>query len=295
MRFPFCGVPLSKPLPAVAVSLAISSLLLGACLLRPVKVTDPLPPVVIDAHSHIFNANYLPVSAICRSRGVPPLVSDAIEIVLLSLTENSEFAESLVRTESVGEVNAQALLNLKRSIEPAPEAREDVLDEVFSPERMAVVRAKLSPEQRNALLDYIGRPAVSTLSESVLTAEDLARALEKAGVLTDRHTADAAIAATGISGYLRFIGVVTSSERVQLKTLSMTFPKVDLFVAHMMDLENTYNQMPTFPFALQVRKMMDLQAENPGNLLVFGAFDPFRRESSLAMAREAYDSGVAGF
>jgi predicted TIM-barrel fold metal-dependent hydrolase len=38
-----------------------------------------------------------------------------------------------------------------------------------------------------------------------------------------------------------------------------------------------------------------LQNENPGTLLTFAAYDPFRREESVATAKDAYDRGVIGF
>ena len=292
--------PVSEKIPLIVAcaqrtALVIGSLLLASCGTQPVPVTSPLPAVVIDAHSHVFNAHYLPVRAICLSRGLSPDVAEAIEIVVLSLTDDSHLAEPALLSERGEAVDVLALRNLKRSVETMIRARTDVLAEVFTPARVAVIRAKLSPKQRHALLEFIGRPTVAAMADPLVTAEDLARALEKAGILSDRHGAGPALAANGISGYLRFLGVVISSERVQLKSLSRTFPKVDLFVAHMMDLENTYDQQPTFPFALQVRKLMALQAENPKTLLMFGAFDPFRREAALPMAEAAYAEGVAGF
>src|SRR5258707_957803 len=85
----------------------ISSVLLAGC-----QCTKPVlcntPPVVIDAHSHLFNANYLPVREICISRGVPRLAAEAIEIIVLFLTGDSHLGEVDAKAETRARDEVQA-------------------------------------------------------------------------------------------------------------------------------------------------------------------------------------------
>jgi predicted TIM-barrel fold metal-dependent hydrolase len=259
------------------------------------------PPVVIDAHTHLFNARYLPIREIAASRGVPLNVAEGVENILLLLTPPSTLASSSrdLRAAARRKPNRPGTDFLDRISEaPLNEARKMVIDRVIAP-NIEMLNENLTDEQRGDLLAYVrgenARAATSTPPE--LSPEDVARVLEKSQVLEDSHSlmSDPAIRGATLSGYLRFIGIVTSREQELFQGLKRTYPSVGLFVHHMMDMERTYNQQPDFPFPAQIDKMLSLQKEFPGQILTFGAFDPYRREQALLQAIEAYNKGVIGF
>ncbi len=73
--------PVWRPLPLIESSaclaaIASATLALSSCCSQAVKVRDPLPKVVIDAHAHVFNAFYLPIREICVSFAVRETVME---------------------------------------------------------------------------------------------------------------------------------------------------------------------------------------------------------------------------
>lgn len=273
-----------------------ATLVFSSCCLHPVPVTDPLPKVVIDAHTHLFNAHYLPIRGICLANGVPLAAADVLEIIILALTGDSHLGERAAQFETGSVTGRNATAHVRRAKQAATLSRAEVLTELIRPLNLATLQSRLTARHRATLRAFIGRPDALVEPGPDLTAEEIALALERARVFADRHAAVEARGLADLGGYLRFFSIVTSSERDQFGALAATYPAVNLFVDHMMDLQKTYgDDEPTFPFPLQVTKMKALQNENPGRILTFGAFDPFRRADALPAAQHAYEQGVVGF
>jgi predicted TIM-barrel fold metal-dependent hydrolase len=294
----------------------ITTLLLftsGCCSPKPAQCAAP--PVVIDVHTHLFNADYLPLSAIAVSRGVPPLAADALEGIIKSITSNSDLPRGQKkRTVKSSTMEANRLNELSNM--PKPQARTSVIQEIMTNLTEAHLLnvangTGLKEEQLKALKLYVRtnsssvRPRrleaplslenIEALTAAPMTPEEIAQAFESAGIMSDSHSTNIVATETGLSGYLRLLRVVISSEQSIFQSLQTTYPQVSLFVHHMMDLEHSYGEEPTFPFQRQVSRMISLQNKNPGMVLTFGAFDPFRRDAALTAATNAYEQGVVGF
>lgn len=271
----------------------IASLLLlgGCCGVNRCKT----PPVVIDAHSHLFNARYLPLREIAVSRGAPDAVASGLEALLLAMTPESDSENKAVAKIGAPDIgNAIAIATLAKL--PASKARDAVIQGFIAP-KIFSINNSLSPNERIAIAEYIGRSALAPEDKGLpaaFTPEEIARALEKAGIFTDEHTSDAKNLG-GLLGYLQFIAIVTSSEEASFEGIRKTYPQIELFVHHMMDLEKTYGEAPQYRFPEQVSKMIHLQNEFAGHLITFAAFDPFRRGDSLLVATNAYWAGAVGF
>jgi predicted TIM-barrel fold metal-dependent hydrolase len=275
-------------------------ILLGGCSSQSSPARFAAPVVVIDAHTHLFNAKYLPVREIVVAQtGCPPLAAQAIESVVLFLTRDSRLADPKGATVPPDDPKPEVRL-LKSLLGKSPaQVRAILLEEVFqkrlSPE---VIQHQLPSDQQAALKLFVrGRDVMSSPDEAArpLGPEDIVKALEMTRFMAERHAEQSDENGVGAPGLLTLLYIAMCSERGILEGLQGTYPQVQLFVHHMMDLAVTYNECPTFPFKQQVVKMLALQDKYPGQVLTFGAYDPFRREDALPTAEDFYRQGVIGF
>lgn len=269
------------------------SLLVGCCTTS-VTVSNP-PPVVIDIHTHLFNARYVPLRDIAVSRGVPQPIAAILEKLLLAICGDSKLAEPSAQSVSSDFVIAEAGQLTRRNAKASASARAAVVREVFRPHDL---RKILTTAEIDQLEDYIARQLKVRSKrgpDAKFSWDEIAEALEVIGILADQHGDKVQQMGLPLEGYLRFIGTMLTSERGIAEALHRTYPSVDLFVHHMMDLEHSYGQSPLFPFSRQIDKMLALDTANSGRSLMFAAFDPFRREQALPLAQRAYSLGAAGF
>jgi predicted TIM-barrel fold metal-dependent hydrolase len=266
----------------------------GCTTVTPAPVPNP-PPVVIDVHTHLFNAKYLPLRAIFVSRGVPDPASRILEKLLLAICDDSHLADPAARLPKATAVQEEARRLRERSARAAPSSREAVLREVF--ERHDLNKL-LSMDESNTLADYIRKDLKTGPPREAgekLSWREIANALEHIGLLSDEYPPQPPPKGVSPASALRFLGTLLAGERTISATLTNTYPSVTLFVNHMMDLEKTYAQQPAFAFSNQVAKMRALDGMNDGRTLTFVAFDPFRREQALPNAVRAWEQGAAGF
>jgi len=269
------------------------NLLVGCCTTT-VTVPNP-PPVVIDIHTHLFNARYVPLREIAVSRGVPQPIAEILAKLLLAICGDSHLAEPGAQSVSSDFVIVEAGQLARRNAKAAASARTAVVREVFQPHDFKTI---LDPAEIDQLKAYFrGQLKMRTkrTSATELSWDEIAEALEIIGILADQHGDKVQQMGLPLEGYLRFIGTMLTSERGIAEALHRTYPSADLFVHHMMDLEHSYGQPPLFPFSRQIEKMLALDAANNGRSLMFAAFDPFRREQALPLAQRAYSLGAAGF
>lgn len=280
--------------PISAALCALCLLLLVGCCTTSVTIPNP-PPVVIDIHTHLFNARYVPLREIAVSRGVPRPIAAILAKLLLAICGDSQLAEPGAQSISSDFVIAEAGQLARRNAKASASARAGVVREVFQPHDFKTI---LEPAEIDQLRAYFrGQLKLRTkrTSAAELSWDEIAEALEIIGILADQHGDKAQQMGLPIEGYLRFFGTMLTSERGIAEALHRTYPSVDLFVHHMMDLEHSYGQPPSFPFSRQIQKMFALDTANNGRSLTFAAFDPFRREQALPLAQHAYSLGAAGF
>jgi predicted TIM-barrel fold metal-dependent hydrolase len=253
-------------------------------VLMPVVVPGAIPAkddwqevTVIDMHTHLFNARDLPLAGVLNAQRVfgirvPRNVAERAARVLNDSTPEDE-------GEPKRDVSKQEIEQAER-----PTIRE------------------LAEREREILLDYVGKE----------TRPTLAGAAEHLGVSPDVTLMAATIAKIGfppgeglvrhylvpklikplelgekLRGYVRFVGIMTRRHDVIVAVLKSNYPRADLFVHHMMDMEVGYFDKPKVPFADQVVRMQKLDQAFPGQLLHFTAFDPFRRRDALSSVQRA--------
>ena len=235
-----------------------------------IPAKDDWPEVrVIDMHTHVFNARDLPLVGVLNALGAPrPVAAVVAEAILASMPEE------------VGQPKHDVSMNeIQRP--PIPD---------------------LSEPQRNILLDYVGKERAAPLRAAAAYLEVkpdvtlLAETTAKIGFPADDHLVQTAALqrltkalelGPALKGYIRFIGIMRQGHGEIVAALQKSYPQVDLFVHHMMDMAGAYDDTPTVPFSDQTIAMQELDAAFPGKLLHFTAFDPFRRQGALPLAESA--------
>jgi hypothetical protein len=269
----------------------------------PSKATLPAPDggppiVVIDMHTHIFNAHDLPLAGILNSKGAPLGVSDVLAKLINSWVVRDDIDGPLPDAATLAleptAVRRDALKELQTRVPSAPG------NDLFAP---------LSGEERNELLEFVGEPppGVAPAPPSqpgappqVQELEIVARALQKLdfppGELPPPN-APAGVGAPrpGIGGYVSFLGVMLKGNLHIARLLeAKEYPQVDLFVHHMMDMEKSYAAKPVLSFEEQMVQMGKLDTRLSGKFVHFVAFDPFRRQDSLESVKRGLKAGAVG-
>lgn len=98
---------------------------------------------------------------------------------------------------------------------------------------------------------------------------------------------------SGVLGGLQLVYTLMQREDELVSRLRGTYPDVDLFVMHMMDMTRAYSDLPRIPFSDQIRVMRQLTENDPG-LVFFGAYDPFRTDPRPRFAEQAMAAGAKG-
>jgi len=243
---------------------------------------------VIDMHTHVFNTRDLPlagaINAMSRS-WVSPSVSAVLKEALLALTAPDDLD---------GPLPPKQPLNVREG----------------SPTTMALSASTNAPPrtltegQRTKLRGYLGMKSVNSIRMLSLTNQAqtdralLAEAFRKAGfppAESGTPPATLKVQSVGLDGYARFVDIMTDGHlRIAHRLMTEQYPKADLFVHHMMDMEKAYDEKPQIPFDEQMHRMTRLDQRFDGRLLHFTAFDPFRREDSLESVKRGLNAGAVG-
>ncbi len=308
-----------RPRPANCAALA-----LAAGILLPAVTPAAVPSLyqggpevpVVDVHTHVFNAHDLPMAGILNALNVPMPVNHALAKVLNNLTPPDDLKGPVPPRPEPGDGIQPA------SAQPADATLRDETAATLLRNAAAKPNAPasnslfsvLSQEEREQLLEYVGRPTpeasptpataatpngalqpLSTLPQDEQDLEILAMALEKANFPPGESDAAQMLQPAGAgsparNGYLAFVGIMTKGNLEVAVTLrNQEYKQVDLFVHHMMDMEKAYDSQPLMPFADQVRRMKTLDQRMAGSFVHFVAFDPFRRGDALDLVKQAVE------
>jgi len=261
--------------------------MLFGCAGGPRPSPGPKPDfIVIDIHTHLFNAHDLPLQGIFIARGVPRTVAIALAKALNAWTPPDDF-EGQMRSSFAMSSPADASASLQTKA-----AGSNSLDAV------------LTPKEKSELARYSGvipprdMGALSDQAETNLDTEMVARALMKADFPPSESPSEhemMSFAPSDIGGFLDFLDIMTTrSRRIPQRLLTEEYQHVDLFVHHMMDLQRTYSDKPLVRFEDQMQRMSKLDRGFDGKLLHFVAYDPLRGESSLSSVQRGIDAGAVG-
>ena len=272
---------------------ALVAAFLGGCCCCPTPAPSPAPvppPVVIDVHSHLFNAKYVPVKGILVSRGVPEPAAGALAKFLLALCAESPLGPTPAPPEP-----AKGIEGLKqRSLLTGAALRDAVLREVLG--RLPLSQVLTAGEIRDLTALLRGQPGsrVPATSATPLSPAEIADYLESIEALADHD--GPVLRSKSVGSYLRFLDTLLASESAIVGTIRTAYPRVDLFVNHLMDLQYSYADQPSFLYPeTQIARMLRLQELSGGKILTFGMFDPFRAEAAANLCGPGYAAGLAGF
>jgi predicted TIM-barrel fold metal-dependent hydrolase len=255
--------------------------------------------VVIDVHTHVFNAHDLPLEGILNARGAPLGVSGILAKLINSWVAPDDLdaplpdPAALILTPEA--VRRDALVELQSNIPSAPG------NSLF---------ASISPQEQSELLEFVGEP--NSEATPMVSAppgappqpqelEVVARALQKLDFppgensISEKEAFGVGAPQAGVDGYVQFLGVMLKGNLHIARFLeTKEYPHVDFFVGHMMDMEKPYAGKPFVSFEEQMTRMGKLDGRLPDKFVHFVAFDPFRRQDSLESVKRGLKLGALG-
>lgn len=254
----------------------VATLLL--CLSVSGKVEDEFDfgeEIVIDVHTHVFNAKYLPLRGIAEAHGVPKGAARVLEKLVLMLTPLSNFKKPEPATQpydlkSLGEEGMYSA----------------VVDKLSS--------GKLSVREENQLRQLLGEPIQPSGEKAEVDRSPLGEVVIdiflKYGILIEEdELEESAKDFSPRKSVAKFLFTLMSSELAIARYAERDFPETDLFIHHMMDMEKAYADRPHCEFSKQVERMDEFDRVKGGRFLNFVAFDPFRRDHDLNYVRNAIE------
>lgn len=237
--------------------------------------SEPAKPAkVIDVHTHLFNANFLPLDGVL-ARWVSGTTAAIVASIIRARTDDcSSHGDALSAVQSP----TQDLRRLESATD------EEIIDELY----------RTTPPSA-----FMNRDVVASLSTvtSQGSADERKRLAEGEFKQAFRSAAEerpkAMFPESG--GFLQFLVLMTWCEHKIWAAARDAYPDVSLFVAHMMDMENYYKpSRPRYAWPdEQVRRMLALMKASNGRMLPFVAFDP-KRDDWESIAAGALDAGCAG-
>lgn len=253
-----------------SISRILALLLLGSAPLSFHAGAATPPAVVIDIHTHIFNAHDIPIGGVMRAQGIPLSVLGPVVEFLMAGTQDY-----------------------------APASGPST--ELFSPGDFGAPLA-IPEADKAAIRSYVGQSQVRRFTplQTELSLSDGRQLDEESMALTvavfeaanippaeNTLTPDAQLRVSPANA-LAFVALMRKSQLTIAERLRADFPGVNLFVHHLMDLGSAYGDQPANPFPAQMQRFDALEADPAvaGHFLHFTAFDPFRGDAALDVIRE---------
>jgi predicted TIM-barrel fold metal-dependent hydrolase len=287
---------------------------------------------VIDVHTHVFNMHDLPLGGILFSRISDKTAEAVTAAVIRSMAEEGVEtgkaggdavarpprgpAAAAMPTDSVttdaDAMSAEPTEPDTVTTAPSDEAEVEAADAPPEPQ------VKLTPEERALFAEFLDQsqdPPLATFSREAAAETDsphatpspqelpsdfdrLTDVLYHGGFLTEAD--DAVESGPFLApkptplGYRRFIRLMFLPPAAIVRTLSREYPKADLFVAHMMDMDRAYAGRSRRPFEQQQQDMPVVTRQFRGQLVHFTAFDPFRDNEAIKTIEAGLNAGAIG-
>lgn len=254
---------------------------------------------MIDLHTHVFNAAYLPLRGIFQSRGLPGLVAKPLARMLQGAVESEGGLPGLealalrgaaepgdgAAWEARVATGTDVVTEYVKHVEAGPlELHEADIDEALG---ALEAHAAASPALPAMVRDSEAEARIEAELEA-LPAGGLRRKLRRLLLWA------AEIMEKGVA-LINWVILLLSRESEIVRALFTTYSNAELFVHHMMDMDPHYPPgRSLYPFDdLQLRRMRALQASAQGKLLTFVAFSPFR-EDGVELVKAWLARGCAG-
>ncbi|HEX6100577.1 MAG TPA: amidohydrolase family protein [Thermoanaerobaculia bacterium] len=238
------------------------------------------PKRVADVHVHMFNANFLPIDGILR-RWVGGGAAAFLAAILKKKTDDCSKVSSLSAAQANNALDQlevpddQLIEQIYRDTPPEAFADDEVTSGLSS-----VVEA---PARRDAIL------AATPAQRKVMAKPEFVASLNQAANERPKDLFPER------GGFLQWISLMTWCERKIWAAAQAAYPSVNLYITHMMDMENYYPPgKPNYDYPdQQVIRMLNLMKSSNGRLITFIAFDP-QRENWREIMDDALGAGCAG-
>ncbi len=252
----------------------------------PPPVVRPKAGPVIDVHSHMFNAHYVPVQQILEARGelgetgiANPEFAWLVAKGINLWTGDSFRGRCIFSRTSDNRVPASARLALG-----APQA--DYPKSVFTPrERSKLVEFLRVPGMRPSTTNNMFLEGIPSDGRMLMIALERARFLAEEQPKPDED-------------FGAFVNTLTSAElnifEQAKRENEADGQEVGLFIQHMMDVENTYDGKAQITWKNQLSCYRQLDEASSGRVLHFVAFDPFSRKAALDRVKRGTKEGAIG-
>ncbi|HEU0300764.1 MAG TPA: amidohydrolase family protein [Longimicrobium sp.] len=219
---------------------------------------------MIDVHGHVFNAAYVPIPGVLRTRvGMSVELAHTAGRIFNHLVQLDPFGPSAAAADPLDFSLAERELEADMPIESDNEVAVRWIVERTPDEVLAGITRDV--ELANAMLGPAPELALMRLEmlEYSGARMDLARFLSNL--------------IRNARGWGRWLILLLSRESVIVGKMYKLYPDVDHFVVHMMDMDNFYEGDSKLEFVdEQIPRLAALASASGGRLLPFVAFDPTR-------------------
>lgn len=237
---------------------------------------------IVDLHTHIFNVLFLPIEGIamnwCREHNVKVSVGKTAAKLLNAIAHahSGRFAGN----DAAARNEARRADSLLTAAESAKHGEDDVLLDDL---------ADRLPD--TALADDDLFEAFAKTSGSLRARKRLV----VGGALRDMHRAVPKELFKTVTGWVRWVFLLTLDERVIFFVLRLRHRGVDLYVTHLMDMDAYYEDGDSEYdfFGVQVDWMLQVQKSHCKRMRTFVAYDP-KREHEIEKIEHALKSGCSG-
>jgi predicted TIM-barrel fold metal-dependent hydrolase len=230
---------------------------------------------MIDIHAHAFNAKYLPLEGIARARRLPKYPAWLLARIIWAVTDDDASRKRFAaRWQEIGG-------------EPAAVVALSVDPDVLAPYEEHLDRALAQLNRQ--VPGRVGPPNDPFLV--MLVARDPRRLPEK----FYKFLMKCAAKMRDGKALIDWVVLLCRVETDIVDELIETFPAVDVFVHHMMDLGPHYDpeDVPIAFDDLQLNRVRELSRKYPGKLRPFIAYSP-HRDNSLDLIKKWRAHGFAG-
>ncbi|PWW36890.1 putative TIM-barrel fold metal-dependent hydrolase [Idiomarina loihiensis] len=280
-------------------------------------------PLVVDAHTHLFNARYVPLQGILESWGIWKIPAKLISKLAYSLTASSTLKERLESFAVTTKKDATSIIcnefahlvcieiehDLLKDAGNKPESAEAYQEQFINSELYSVLREIHryygdSESARELELDYIKTKWTFKAETQVQDKvsgwfSGIHKMIERMLRKSLEFLEDAADKIDFVLNMLRSeVGILK-----RLKGYYDNFSESYVLFHYMMDMAYPFDDNPKYDFYdQQLERMTALENYSDGIILGFSAFDPLRfvaRSASERVIRDAIETslehGKAGF
>ncbi|MDV6316183.1 amidohydrolase family protein [Idiomarina sp. HP20-50] len=280
-------------------------------------------PLVVDAHTHLFNARYVPLQGILESWGIWKIPAKLISKLVYSLTASSTLTQRLESFSVTSREKAEEKLcnefahlvcveiehGLLEVGDSKPELVEAYQEKFVNSELYSVLREIHqyygdSESERELELDYIKTKL--TFKSEAQVQDTILGWFSGIHKMVERMLRKSLEFIENAADRIDFVFTMLRSEVGLLKRLKNYYADLSersVFFHYMMDMAHAFDDNPKYDYYdQQLERMTALENYSDGVVLGFSAFDPLRfvaRSASERVIRDAVETslehGKAGF